>query len=145
MQYLGLNIPESVTMSSFMNLLNSDLDQTERKHSVHAYKNFQRAIRSDNYKLIKYNVDGVYKNQLFDITNDPFETNNLIGFDSKMDSIEIKLTSLLQEELIKIGDSVNFNKDSWGVKKQMEWIKKMEIYSPEGLKNLRELAKKEHL
>ena len=144
-KYLGLNIPESVTMSSFMNLLNSDLDQTERKHSVHAYKNFQRAIRSDNFKLIKYNVDGVYKNQLFDITNDPFETNNLIGLGSEMDSIEIKLTSLLQKELIKIGDSVKFNKPSWGVKKQMGWIKKMEIYSPEGLKNLRELAKKEHL
>ena len=62
-----------------------------------------------------------------------------------MDSIEIKLTSLLQKKLIEIGDSVNFNKPLWGVKKQMGWIKKMEIYSPKGLKNLRELAKKEHL
>lgn len=42
-----------------------------------AYAQFQRGISRDGFKLIEYRVDGVSNTQLFDLSNDPWETNNL--------------------------------------------------------------------
>ena len=41
------------------------------------YQNFQRAIRTDRWKLILYNVKGEKHTQLFDLSKDPLEMNNL--------------------------------------------------------------------
>ncbi len=42
-----------------------------------AYRDVQRAVRDDRYKLIEYFVDGNRTTQLFDLADDPWETSNL--------------------------------------------------------------------
>jgi arylsulfatase A-like enzyme len=42
-----------------------------------AYRNVQRALRTDTHKLIEYNVNGQRTTQLFDVRRDPWEMRNL--------------------------------------------------------------------
>ena len=44
---------------------------------VYGYKEFQRAYRKDDYKLIEYFVNGERNTQLFNLADDPLEFNNL--------------------------------------------------------------------
>jgi arylsulfatase A-like enzyme len=43
-----------------------------------AYRDFQRMVRDERYKLIKYSVKGEKHTQLFDLAADPWETKNLV-------------------------------------------------------------------
>lgn len=52
-------------------------DAALRTDVMAAYQNVQRAIRTDRWKLILYNVAGQKHTQLFDLANDPLETRNL--------------------------------------------------------------------
>jgi arylsulfatase A-like enzyme len=42
-----------------------------------AYRGFQRMIRDERWKLIKYDVKGDRHAQLFDLAHDPYERHNL--------------------------------------------------------------------
>ncbi|MHC4334589.1 MAG: sulfatase/phosphatase domain-containing protein [Planctomycetota bacterium] len=42
-----------------------------------AYKDIQRGLRDDRYKLIEYSVKDARTTQLFDLKTDPAELNNL--------------------------------------------------------------------
>ena len=42
-----------------------------------AYRHVQRGVRTDDWKLILYNVGGKQTTQLFDLRNDPWEIKNL--------------------------------------------------------------------
>ena len=53
------------------------IETKSRENMYFAYKHFQRAVRNNRYKLIKYNVRDSITTQLFDLKNDPFEINNL--------------------------------------------------------------------
>ena len=69
---IGIDAPPS---NDGQNLLPIMHDQaTTRYQYVHtAYTKFQRAVRDQRWKLIAYAVDGVYREQLFDLENDPQE------------------------------------------------------------------------
>lgn len=72
-----------------------DPQWSHREFLVFAYKNVQRAIRDDRWKLIRYpNVD---KLQLFDLKNDPEETNNLADQSTYSDQIERLSQTMLKE------------------------------------------------
>ena len=85
---LNIEVPKSVNGKSLVQVID-DEEKTIRNSTYHAYKQFQRAYRKDNYKLIEYvKAPGVHwKNgpyiagsrvtQLFDIENDPWETRDL--------------------------------------------------------------------
>jgi len=45
--------------------------------TYHAYRDLQRAVRREKFKLIEYTVGGTETTQLFDIQEDPWELNNL--------------------------------------------------------------------
>ena len=69
---------------------NGLFDRTKRGTLGAAYRNVQRAIRDERWKLICYPHIGEY--QLFDLTSDPHETNNLIT----LQECEGKKNELLQ-------------------------------------------------
>ncbi|HUT28820.1 MAG TPA: sulfatase-like hydrolase/transferase [Sedimentisphaerales bacterium] len=74
-ELVDVPVPDSVKTTSLLPLLN-------RGKPVHstlffAYKDIQRAIRDDRYKLIEYSVEGNRTTQLFDLNTDPAELNNL--------------------------------------------------------------------
>ena len=72
---MNIPIPNSVKTTSLLPML-------DRGKPVHptlffAYKDIQRGIRDDRYKLIEYSVKDNRTTQLFDLKTDPSELNNL--------------------------------------------------------------------
>jgi arylsulfatase A-like enzyme len=55
------------------------MNDGEKPHDVifSAYREAQRMARDERYKLIEYNIYGERRTQLFDLQEDPFETNDL--------------------------------------------------------------------
>ncbi|MGJ8682732.1 sulfatase-like hydrolase/transferase [Paraglaciecola sp.] len=136
-ELLDLPIPSTVTTESFANRLTSTDESNARKHSIHMYKTYQRAIRTEQFKYITYNIDGVIREQLFDLKNDPLETQDLIKVQPETAN-ELKM--LLQSELPKLGDNINFSKPDWGVTHTPSWSEKMLKTSPEAYQKLKKLA-----
>ncbi len=78
------------------------------------YKHYQRGLRNDRWKLIRYNVSGEHPVQLFDLKNDPNELENL-AHDPKHSGTVTAMTSVMNEWIRYTGDKVDFKKADWGV------------------------------
>ena len=79
----------------------SDPTRPARSQIFLAYRNVQRAIRDDRWKLIRY--PQVDRTQLFDLQADPDETTNLS--DEPAHAVQVaELTDLLQREQSEFGD-----------------------------------------
>lgn len=92
-----------------------------RDHVFFAYLNIQRAIVQDRFKLICYNVNGQYRNELFDLKNDPDELHDLSGnpqYAAKVADLKNRLTRSLNKK----GDPCNLDKPDWGHAKK--WTSK---------------------
>jgi arylsulfatase A-like enzyme len=74
----------------------SVLSEKKREVMYYAYRHFQRAVRKDNFKLIKYQVNGVETIQVFDLKNDPWEINNLANNPTYSNQAEVMM-KLLRE------------------------------------------------
>lgn len=72
--WCGIAVPDSVQGKSFANVLRNETDQAH-PYIFGYFRNSQRMIRGDRYKLIVY--PEVSRIQLFDLQEDPFETKNL--------------------------------------------------------------------
>ncbi len=72
-----------------------------RSQIMLAYRNVQRAVRNRRWKLIRY--PQVDKTQLFDLQNDPLETNNLAGKNGYAANVAEMMT-LLEKEMTEFGD-----------------------------------------
>ncbi|MFI3277463.1 MAG: sulfatase-like hydrolase/transferase [Rikenellaceae bacterium] len=73
----GVKIPESVTGKSVKGAIAAPNAAAGREELFFGYKNIQRAIRDEQYKLIEFCVNGERNTLLFDIKNDPYETKDL--------------------------------------------------------------------
>jgi len=67
-----------------------------------AYRNVQRAVRDERWKLIRYPL--VDKTQLFDLTNDPHEVTNLADRPDQAARVAA-LTAVLEKEQNHFGDT----------------------------------------
>jgi arylsulfatase A-like enzyme len=72
----GLPAPATVEGRSLAPALQGKTPMT-RETLFFAYRDVQRAVRDDHFKLIEYNVGGKRTTQLFDLRNDPWELQNL--------------------------------------------------------------------
>ncbi|MEZ4716836.1 MAG: sulfatase-like hydrolase/transferase, partial [Caldilineaceae bacterium] len=72
---LGVDTPGSVDGVSLVPVLRGT--GSGRDQLVFAYRDVQRAIQDDRFKLIEYCVDGMRTTQLFDLARDPWELENL--------------------------------------------------------------------
>ena len=79
-----------------------DPQQAARTQLVFAYRDVQRAIRYDHWKLIRY--PQINKTQLFDLEADPFEQNDLAG-KPRSATEEINWSVSLQVALQHYGDT----------------------------------------
>jgi len=84
------------------------------------YSNLQRALIKDNKKLILYNVDGDYPIQLFDLSKDPLEINNLAEDKDQQETIR-SLKTLLNNEMRAYGDFCDLSKENWGYPGRLKW------------------------
>lgn len=108
----GVAVPASVDGKSLAPVLRDPKART-RDSLFHAYVNFQRAVRTERWKLILYNVDGRRHTQLFDLGNDPLETRNLAG-DARQGGRIRELTALLKDHMKTAGDPMNLDRPDWG-------------------------------
>ncbi len=84
-----------------ISLLPAILEDASVRDILHfQYKKYQSAVRKDNYKLIRYEVNGEAHTQLFDLKADPWETNNLA--DSQPEMVT-ELSRLSQEWVNEYG------------------------------------------
>jgi len=73
-------------------------NRPSRSELVFAYRGFQRAMRDDRWKLIRY--PQINRTQLFDLVDDPFERNDLAGkpeSDAKVQELLPRLESALKQ------------------------------------------------
>jgi arylsulfatase A-like enzyme len=78
-----------------------DPHRPARPELVFAYRNVQRAIRDNRWKLIRY--PQINRTQLFDLQNDPFERNDLAGRSESAGKVT-DLMGRLQAALKQYGD-----------------------------------------
>jgi len=105
-EILGLGIPSSVEGTSLSGCF-SDERYSIRDHLYFTYRDFQRAVRDNRYKLIEYNVNGRRTTQLFDLVADPWETNNLVANPDYIKKLNDLRKIMVQQKRIT-GDSGSF-------------------------------------
>lgn len=76
---LGQAVPEHVEGYDWSKVCAGEEPATAPEWTYHGYRNFQRALRSKNFKYICYHVDGAPSEQLFDLRQDPWEMDNRIA------------------------------------------------------------------
>jgi arylsulfatase A-like enzyme len=93
---VGLPTPPTVQSVS-LNKAIENPSTTIRPALYLAFKHFQRSIKKDGFKLIEYHVNKERHTQLFDLSKDPWETQNLAEkpkFATKLKSLRDELLAL---------------------------------------------------
>jgi len=102
----GLEIPGTVQTKSLAPII-TGRSKKHRQSLFFAYKDFQRAVRDERYKLIEYCVNGNRTTQVFDLSADPWELKNLAG-EPEYVKQRARLRSLLLSWKEKVGDNSEF-------------------------------------
>ena len=76
-----------------------------------AYRHFQRGVRTDDWKLILYNVGGKQTTQLFDLRNDPWEIKDLAAREPGRVK---EMRGLLKQWMKQVEDPLDLDKPDWG-------------------------------
>jgi arylsulfatase A-like enzyme len=104
--FAGVKTPDAAEGKSLVPII-AGRQSKVRYWLLGAYKDCQRMIRDERWKLIAYNAGGIRNAQLFDLKNDPDELNNLAG-KSKYAGQQARLERLLAEARKSFGDPVDF-------------------------------------
>ncbi len=104
---VGIDVPETVQGLDQSKSVKGK-SQNLRKEAYFAYRDTQRAIRDERFKLIEYCVAGKRYTQLFDLQNDRYECNDL-----SVDPKYADIISSMQERLV--ANSVQEHGATWGI------------------------------
>jgi arylsulfatase A-like enzyme len=111
-QMLGVKPPESVEGLGHAGVFGQSTKHL-RKDLYNIYGNWSRSIKTaDGWKLILYNVDGVINTQLFNLKDDPWETNNLANdptTSKRLSGMRIRL----REMMSAMHDDLDIDKSDW--------------------------------
>ncbi len=99
-EMVGADKPKGIDGISFLPVMQGRKEKT-RDHLMFAYMETQRAIRDEEWKLIRY--PQINKTQLFNLKDDPWEKNNIASSPEHAERVE-KMTRLLAQEQKKLGD-----------------------------------------
>lgn len=100
-QLTGAKVPEGLDGISLASVIQGK-EKRVRESLFTAYRDVQRAVRDDRWKLIRY--PHINRTQLFDLRDDPCETKDLSGDKQQAERIE-KMTTLMKDWQKKLGDS----------------------------------------
>lgn len=99
---IGLPVPETVEGINLTPVLQGKKAQV-RDSMFFAYRNFQRAVKTREWKLIQYRVNGAEQKQLFRLSQDPWEMKNLAG-SAQHAAREKEMTAELKRWQQRVGD-----------------------------------------
>jgi arylsulfatase A-like enzyme len=102
----GAPTPQVVEGASLMGIIGGQQSKV-RDSLLAAYKDCQRMVRDDRWKLIQYNAGGVKNTQLFDLRNDPDELHDLAD-DPAFAAQRKRLERLMTRERKRFADPVDF-------------------------------------
>ena len=102
----GIAKPEYVEFNSLMPLISEEKTESFYPEIYGAYINFQRMVRTDNFKLIVY--PKARKMLLFDVVNDPLEMNDLSD-DTDFQATKLQLISRLKEQQQLMDDPLDLH------------------------------------
>lgn len=97
----GLNTPAEVEGLSLAPVM-AGKQRSRREMIFTAYRNVQRAVRDDRWKLIVY--PQLNRRQLFDLKNDPSEMNDLSAHPKFINQVT-RMSALLKQAQASFGDS----------------------------------------
>jgi len=97
----GIPVPAGLDAKSLAPIITGKAPKV-RDHALTAYKDVQRAVRDERWKLIRY--PRIHKTQLFDLQTDPYESNDLSGKEEYADKIR-EMMALLEKAQQEHGDS----------------------------------------
>ena len=103
----GVPTPEEVEGISLLPVIRGEAPRV-RDRLFGAYRDCQRMIRDERWKLIKYNAAGEKHTQLFDLRDDAEEIRNLAD-DPRFASERSRLERWLDEERKQFGDPIDFD------------------------------------
>lgn len=104
----GTSTPSSVEGTSIAPMI-ADAAVQGRKSLFFAYRDVQRAVRTEQWKLIGYNVGGQRRSQLFDLKADPDECVNLAEAPACAERVR-EMNALLERAMADLDDPCL---DSW--------------------------------
>jgi len=107
--YAGIAAPDTLEGFSLRPVIEGR-QQRVRECLYGAYKQCQRMIRDERYKLMKYNAGGVKNEQLFDLADDPDELKNLAD-DPDYADVKARLERLLREAQVQYHDPHDIEAD----------------------------------
>lgn len=102
---VGIPTPNSVLGESLEPEIFGEDTTTSRDYLYFAYKEFQRAVQKDGWKLIEYNVNGNRHTQLFNLTLDPMETLDLSEDQSQYQRVNA-MKSIMMKARSEFGDDI---------------------------------------
>ena len=97
---LGAPIPEGLDGKSLAPVIRGRAERV-RDTLFTAYRDGQRAVRDDRWKLIRYPL--IHHTQLFDLAADPHEMHNLADDPAQAERIE-RMTGLIRQWQAQLGD-----------------------------------------
>ena len=106
-EYAGGEVPVYVEFNSLKSFIEGSATESNYPEVYGAYKDLQRMIRVDDYKLIVYPYAGVKR--MFNLVDDPQEMNDIAGLPAqqeRLDDMFAKLVALQSEmgDTLKLGD-----------------------------------------
>jgi arylsulfatase A-like enzyme len=100
-ELLSVDTPKGLDGKSLVKIIR-DPKKSVRDHVFLPFRDIQRSIRDDRWKLLCY--PKISHRQLFDLQSDPDETTNLIDQQAHRDTVA-RLLALMQEEQRRYGDT----------------------------------------
>jgi arylsulfatase A-like enzyme len=107
-ELVNVEIPKTVEGTSLVPALHDGRNHV-RDTLFAAYRQYQRMVKDDRFKLIEYVVNDRRTTQLFDLENDPLEMDNLADDVSHIDTV-----SKLRNVLFQYRDEWDDAKSEWG-------------------------------
>lgn len=120
----GMDIPESVEGRSFAEAFRDDRF-VSREALYLAFHSRMRGVMEKGYKLIEYRTSDLKLTQLFNLNNDPMETQNLFGIQGYEET-----TAHLRQRLFELRDEWEDEKNELGAHFWQQWRKYEEAALP---------------